>query len=1122
MTRFLKYLVCLALMSGAVSTGFGQKSLPVDELFKTPPADAKPWVFWYWMHAAVSKEGISADLEAMKSVGIGGAYLMPIQDTSSKLPYSPPARQLSPEWWGMVNHAMKESKRLGLQLAMHLSDGFALAGGPWITPELSMQKLVWTRTYVKSGHSGKMELEQPETNENYYQDVAVYAYPARSKNAFEEMVMIPTVTASNGVRAQFLCFQDDRNAQSFKCDSSCWIQYKFAKPFTCRSLRLKTSGNNFQAQRLILEVSDDGVSFTQHYKLEPPRHGWQDTDEDYTYAIPEVSAQYYRFIYDKEGSEPGSEDLDAAKWKPSLKIAGIHMSDEPVINQIEAKNGSVWRVATNTSDAMVGLNDAVPLGEIINLTEKVDHEGVLDWTPPAGNWVIVRIGHTSTGHTNATGGAGRGLECDKFNAQAVKIQFNNWFAKAFENTDRRLAKDVLKIFHVDSWECGSQNWSKDFAAAFKKKRGYDLQPYLLVMTGVPVESAAMSERILHDVRETILELVSDVFYTTLKTEAHRKGCRFSAESVAPTMLSDGLLHYKQVDLPMGEFWLNSPTHDKPNDMFDAISGAHIYGKNIIQAEAFTTLRMDWSEHPGNLKVLGDRNFALGINRMVLHVFAHNPFIDKKPGVTLDGVGLYFQRDQTWFKQSKAWIDYLTRVSAMLQQGKPVTDIAVFTGEEAPRRSILPDRLISTLPGVFGRDRVDAEAIRLKNTGLPLRQEPEGVTHSANMADPENWTDAMHGYKYDCVNPDALLQMQVENGRIVLPGGASYAVLVIPGQHPMHPNANLMSEKIAQQLLRLVKDGATIIMPQIPYRPIGHQDREDVLTSLTTQLYQPGHKGRMINTPFTQTLSAIGLQKDLEVLNIGDTIAWTHRRSGSADLYFVSNQREKPLDLKLRFRVINKGLRVFDPVTGIEVKSAVLSGQHDGTNVEISLQPNQSLFFVFDGAPSEKEKQTGSSPSVKLAGFDHASWTLKFDPSLGGPSQPVSWNSLGLWSESTDTLIKYYSGTVIYSSNFNISSFVSTKPVWLNLGEVYNLASVKVNGIDCGTIWTYPYRTDISKAVRQGSNSLEIAVTNTWANRLNRDQSLPENKRLTWTTAPIRLGGKPLLPAGLNGPVLIEQ
>lgn len=206
---------------------------------------------------------------------------------------------------------------------------------------------------------------------------------------------------------------------------------------------------------------------------------------------------------------------------------------------------------------------------------------------------------------------------------------------------------------------------------------------------------------------------------------------------------------------MGEFWLNSPTHDKPNDMLDAISGAHIYGKNIIQAEGFTEVRGTWDEYPGMLKALLDRNYALGINRLFYHVYVHNPWLDRKPGMTLDGIGLFFQRDQTWWdKGAKAFSEYATRCQSLLQYGHPVTDIAVFTGEEVPRRSILPERLVPSLPGIFGAERVESERIRLANEGQPLRVRPVGVTHSANMADPEKWVNPLRGYAYD-----SLIKMQ---------------------------------------------------------------------------------------------------------------------------------------------------------------------------------------------------------------------------------------------------------------------------------------------------------------------------------------------------------------------------
>ena len=209
MKRFITYCLLSVFSLTLVNQLLAQPKTnnTIEQNFLNPPQSAKPWVFWYWMHAAVSKEGITADLEAMKEVGIGGAYLMPIKDTAHRIPFQPTVRQLSPEWWGMVKFAMQEAKRLNLHLGMHVSDGFALAGGPWITPELSMQKLVWSRTYVANTNKEKINLSMPESNEDYYKDIAVYAYPAVSKAAFSEVVLVPSVTTSNAVRASFLSFQ---------------------------------------------------------------------------------------------------------------------------------------------------------------------------------------------------------------------------------------------------------------------------------------------------------------------------------------------------------------------------------------------------------------------------------------------------------------------------------------------------------------------------------------------------------------------------------------------------------------------------------------------------------------------------------------------------------------------------------------------------------------------------------------------------------------------------------------------------------------------------------------------------------------------------------------------------
>ncbi|WP_145854473.1 glycosyl hydrolase [Pedobacter suwonensis] len=1139
--RFSKTLLLILLVSFCVS----KRAHAQNE-------NAKPWVFWYWIKGAVSKPGITADLEAMKVNGIGGAYLMSIQGADKTPLYQPPSVQLTPEWWQMVEFAMSEAKRLNLKLGMHVSDGFALAGGPWIKPELSMQKVVWSKI-TTSNTKNKIQLPVPENKENYYRDIAVYAYPSPVGEGISTRTVIPKITASNGADATGLV--QPGNKKNFGSNEPCYIQYEFEKPFTCRTITIKVSGNNYQAQRLAIEVSNDGKTFRSIGRLEAPRHGWQDTDEAETHSIVPVTAQFFRFIYDKRGAEPGAEDLDAAKWKPSLKLVNLELSAEAQLNQFEGKNGAVWRISKRSTDAQIAPNLCIPLKDIINLSNKLNPDGTLNWKAPKGKWTILRIGHTSTGHTNATAGGGMGLECDKFNPAAVKLQFDNWYGAALKHAGPETAKKVLSVFHVDSWECGSQNWSPLFKAEFLKRRGYDLTPYLPIFTGLPVENAKVSEDFLYDIRKTIAELVVDQFYKTLAKLAKEKGVTFTAESVAPTMMSDDLLHYKTVDVPMGEFWLNSPTHDKPNDMLDAISGAHIYGKNIVQAEAFTTVRMDWNESPGNMKTLQDRNYALGINKLSYHVFAHNPWMDRKPGMTLDGVGLYFQRDQTWWKLGKAWVDYAIRTQNLLQQGKPVVDIAVFTGEELPRRSVLPDRLVATLPGVFGKEVVEAEQQRLANVGEPLRQIPAGVTHSANMADPENWVNPLRGYAYDSFNPDVLSTATVKNGEVVFAGGTSYKILVFPGDMKMNPNYQYISYETIKKLLGLIRAGAKVIVGDKPLYQNGiKQVNASVFNKMVEEIWDGNFEsyknnnhpvytkklglGQIFKAPFYgETFDVLGLKRDLTVNEFTNSkltedyapgIAYTHRIDGNKEIYFISNQQNRERALLFNLRNGRKAVQSYDAVSDVWSEPHQINNAFDGTNISLTLYPNQSVFLVMDtpelSSFSSQSADSGlkavkNKPVDKKALDISANWQVQFDPAYGGPSQPVLFNQLSDWSKNPDSAIRYYSGTALYTKNFTYNG--DTKNAWIDLGAFSSMAEVKINGVTCGTLWTPPYYLDISKAVKKGENQISIEVVNTWANRLIGDSKLPEDKRITKTTAPFRLEGKPLNPAGLFGPVLIQ-
>ncbi len=748
-------------------------------------------------------------------------------------------------------------------------------------------------------------------------------------------------------------------------------------------------------------------------------------------------------------------------------------------------------MAESTREEEIGKEDCYSLSQVINLTEQYKNapashskEKTITAVLPKGKWKLLRMGHTATGHTNATGGGGKGLECDKFNPRTVRKQFDNWFAQAFVKTHPEVARRVLKYMHVDSWECGSQNWSDSFAKEFRTRRGYDLLPYLPLLAGIPMESAGRSEEILRDVRTTIAELVVDVFYQVLSDCAKEYDCQFSAECVAPTMVSDGLLHYQKVDLPMGEFWLNSPTHDKPNDMLDAISGAHIYGKNIIQAEGFTEVRGTWDEYPAMLKTLLDRNYALGINRLFYHVYVHNPWLDRQPGMTLDGIGLFFQRNQTWWdKGAKAFSEYATRCQSLLQYGHPVTDIAVFTGEEVPRRSVLPERLVSSLPGLFGTERVESERIRLANEGQPLRVRPVGVTHSANMADPEKWVNPLRGYAYDSFNKDALLRLaKAENGRMKLAEGMGYKVVVLPLSRPMNPEP-VLSPAVRKKMDELKAAG--VIVPALPYT------EED--------------------------FSAYGLERDMIV---PEDVAWMHRSGELGDIYFVANQREETRTFTASMRINGRKPECWNPVTG-EMNTHPSYRIHDNrTEVTLTLAPNESVFIVF---PTEEAADKERTSTDKREPLNRTLETEEYTVTFLATGKTVVRKDLFDWSKEEDEQIRYYSGTAVYKATFRWKDKLKKgQPVYLNLGKVCNLATVRVNGIDCGTVWTAPYRADITSALKKGTNELEIEVTNTWANAL---KGVDEGKAPydgIWTNAKYRKKEDTLLPAGLLGILTIEN
>lgn len=1040
--------------------------------------DGTPFCFWYWMYGAVTEQAIKADLQAMHDAGLRGTYLMPIRSSAQRPEYEGKAEQLTPAFWRAVDCALNTADSLGLEVGIHICDGFALAGGPWFTPEESMQKVVWADTVITVGPKRKASKKRktaqttmpsvPALPTGAY-PIAAYAIPA---DYAEDIVQPVRMTTSGNVTS------DEKNI--VRANEPCWFTYEMPEGVTIRNVEVTPSGTNMQCQRLKVETSQDGETFSHLMTFVPARQGWQNGNMPSTYALPQTSGpqpRYYRFSWTPEGTEPGSEDLDAAKWKPTLRLKSLVFHQQPRIHHWEGKAANVWRVAQETTDEQLPGRLCTPLDKIIRL--EVSADGTLLTELPEGRYRILNMGHISTGQTNETAGGGKGLECDKFSAKAVNKLIDNWFTKFTELPSGH----VVKYLHVDSWECGCQNWSETFAQEFMRRRGYDLMPWLPVMAGVPVVSAAETERVLRDIRLTINDLVNDNFFATVRDRAHAMGMGFSSESIAPTMVADGIDHYRYADFPMGEYWLNSPTHDKPNDMLDAISGGHVYGKRIIQAEGFTEVRGVWDETPANIKTLLDRNFAMGMNRLFFHVNAHNPWMDRRPGMTLDGIGLFFQRDQTWFAESRPFVDYITRCSALLQQGRPVQDIAVFTGEEMPRRSVLPERLVDILPGIFGQERVNSERVRRENKGCPMVESPVNVNHSAGIVDTKDWCDALHGYQYDSFNPDVLMRLsKAEDGCMTLPSGARYRVVVLPGRRPMDPSFTGYSEPVMQKI-RELRDAGVVI----------------------------------VDKPYTAAdFSQYGLERDAV---IPDNMAYAHRSAETGEIYFVSNQLDEKRDVEMRFRDTAQGeWYIYDAV------SNTLSQPSSESVVRTVMQPGGSCFVIYPKGsignvlsclPSQPlattpVAETRKPVTIPLTG----PFTLTFSES--GVEKTIT--SLYSWSDSEDIRERFFSGHGRYTTTVKVRR--PQAEMVLQLGTVRDIAHVWVNGIDCGIAWTAPYTVAIGHALRRGTNTIEIEVVNTWANALRgMDEGTPPYDGI-WTNARYRMKSPHLLPAGLLGPVAI--
>ncbi|MEO1969319.1 MAG: glycosyl hydrolase [Sphingomonadaceae bacterium] len=1103
---------------------------PLIEAFDNPPPEAGVGVYWYWLVGAVTREGITADLEAMHANGVTRAMMFAIGKSSDPPLVSPPADALTPQWWAMVEHAVAEADRLGISVAMNMCDGWATASGPWITPDISMQVVTWSEARLEAGQAAAV-LPRPPSLHDYYRDTAVLAFLWPEDLDRNSAELRPRVSSDLPIVADQLSAILDPANDTEICDTTQegYFQFTFDEPFTLRSVTVRTPspwgyspGVYRAANSFEILASDDGDHFRHAGWLEYPQHGWQTDLTTLTHAVPETTARFFRFVHHPEQPGPYYENYDFGQ-DVRLRLFSLQLSAQPVIHQIVGKTARQWSISRRTTSADAPDAVCVRPDQIIDLTDRLRHDGTLDWMPEKGRWRILRIGSTTNGHENSAAGGAQGLEVDRFNRDAVKLQFDSWFGKALERVGPERAGKVLHTVHVDSWEASGQNWSSNLPAAFEKARGYSLQPWLATLAAVPVASARQSEQVLFDFRNTIAELTQSEFFDTVADLAHEKGCTFSAEPASPTYAVDGLRWAKAADLPMGEFWLRTPRNDKPTDVADAVSGGRTYGKQIIATESFTENNILWDEHPFMLKPLGDAHYCRGINRFMLHVYTAQPFMDRAPGMTLSGIGTFFTRNQTWWHQAQPWFDYMRRCQALLQLGTPVSDVAVFIGEDIPSRALLPHQLDNPLP---------------------------------------------QGVRYDSINKEVLTErVSIRGGHIVVgEGGVSYRVLWLPDRQRY-------STAFLETLTRLVEQGATVLGAP-PIGTIGNETfaeqrhRKSVVARLWGNRETIGDRsigaGRIVwGITMAALLDRIGIEPDLHV-EAPDEIDWTHREGPDWGIYFVTNRQDISREFELSLRSTKGEPEIWDADTTVRRPAPVWHRVGKRTHVRLKLDPYGSAFVVLKatGKHDHVVAKTPDSSSMELVSlaqgtaieaatagtvtvqtaFGHRfkvsapdipepiqvgdRWSLDFS-GFGAPSGKVELDRPKLWSALSAPKYRFHSGSGRYATQFHMSVERMAAPlrVMLDLGTAHEIVEIRVNDRDVARLWRPPFSVDVTDFLQPGTNTLEVIVTNTWRNRLIGDAALSEAERVAWVHPKLR-GKKPwlpeasdpLLPSGLAGPV----
>ena len=1063
MNKFTQIIAIVALGFSSFACQAPDRAVSYEQLrngFTSLPDSIQTTVYWHWLAGNISKESVIGDLESMKAAGINRAFIANIGLQPHEVPTGD-VRFLSDEWWEILHAALKKATELDIEIGIFNSAGWSQAGGAWVKPEQSMRRLASVRACLSGGQTVRLPLPKPSPD---FQDVKVLAYPS--------------------LRTQEMTLRQASEVRFTQSDAS--LDFRTDTAVTLRSLRCHPLPVPILAQAVLSVKRDNGYEKVKSFRIDRRRDRLDVGFDPYapvSVSFPATTGKEFR--------------LEFTGLNPGCGFREITLSSLPVVENFEEKTFAKmfqeplpywkeyqWAEQVEVDDASL----LVHAGRVTDISGYLQGDTLL-WEVPPGEWEIVRTGMLPTYVTNfpALEGDGLGLEVDKMSKTHLQAHFDAFIGEIYRRIPAEDRK-TWKVVVADSYEVGGQNFTDDFLASFERAYGYSAVPFLPVFDGTVVESQDASDRFLWDMRKLVAEQLSYNHVGELTRLSHQHGLTTWLENYGHWGFMGEFLQYGgQADEVAGEFWSEGDLGNVENRA--ASSCAHIYGKRKVSSESFTCGGKAYSRYPRVMKQRGDLFFSEGINNSLLHVYISQKPEYKRPGLNT-WYGNEFNRNNTWYSHLDLFTDYLKRCNFMLQQGLNVVDVCYFIGEDTP-----------------------------KMTGITQPALPKG-------------------YQFDYINAEVILRdMTVKDGMLTLPHGTSYRMLVLPELKTMRPG-------LLAKIKQLVADGGVILGPR-PERSPSYENyphADEHVRDMAGQLWGDVDgvqtrsarfgKGLVLNgMDMAEALATVHCLPDC-ALGADLPVVYCHRRLPDADIYFLANQSSEKVAFSPVFRVSGRQPELWNPATGT---LNVYEENGETTAVPLELEPLESAFVVFKtvkdatdtatATHAEMAEATGGSgstnyPEPQTVAVLSGPWTLTFDSAQRGPATPVVTGTLFDWSTSEDDAVRYYSGKVIYQTEFDLPEPAASS-LFINLGDVMVMAKVKVNGKEVGGVWTAPYRLDISDAVQTGNNRIEVSVVNTWMNRLIGDCALAPEERPTWSPCNPWNVSSPLQKSGLLGPVSIE-